>query len=364
MSFKIITPDNNTSFWDYFLSIPEIVYRRDPFYCPKPSPKIELFKGKKQILFPFVVLQGGRPVARLSVWPKAVFKKCEEKPTGVIGMFEAIDNYDVVRRLLDRALDFLRLRGARRIIGPMDGDTWHTYRFNIGPFSKQPFLMEPHNPPYYPKFWERYGFKVQSRYLSKRIQNVGLVLPTLERFYKRTLKNGFTYHPFNPADFDKELHTLYQLSCKIFVDNCFYSKIPEKDFHNLNADSKSIIHKDLVWFCKDKKGDYAGFVFAFPDYFEAVRAMQGSRSFWAGVNFLLNRHRTDTLNAKTLGVLPKYNGTGLGSALAYKIYKEGHAKGLHEVNMCLIHEENVSKRMDGGKGTISRHYHLYMYEIE
>jgi GNAT superfamily N-acetyltransferase len=364
MSFEIITPDNNPLFWDYFLSMPDIVYRKDPFYCHKHTPKIELFEGKKQILFPFVALQSGRAVARLCVWPKSVFKKYDEKQTAVIGMFEAIDNYDVVKRLLDRALDFLRQRGVRRAIGPMDGDTWHTYRFNIGPFSEHPFLMEPHNPSYYPKFWEHYGFKVLTRYFSKRIQDVSLALPILEHFYKRTLRNGFTYHPFNTADFDKELHTLYQLSCKIYIDNCFYSEISKKDFYKLYAGSKSIIDKDLVWFSKDKKGDYAGFVFAFPDYFDAVRAMQGSRNFWARAKFLLNRHRADTLNAKSLGVLPKYNGTGLGTALIYKIYKEGYAKGLHKVNMCLIQEENVSRRMDGGKGTISRHYHLYKYEIE
>ncbi len=81
---------------------------------------------------------------------------------GLIGFFEAANEPEPVRELLREAASWLRAQGAKQVVGPMDGDTWHRYRVNAGPFDEPPFLLEPVNPPYYRDLWA--PFEIIERY--------------------------------------------------------------------------------------------------------------------------------------------------------------------------------------------------------
>ncbi len=45
--------------------------------------------------------------------------------------------------LLDQAAELAAGDGAKALIGPMDGDTWHSYRLVTETDGSKPFLMEP-----------------------------------------------------------------------------------------------------------------------------------------------------------------------------------------------------------------------------
>jgi hypothetical protein len=89
---------------------------------------------------------------------------------GLIGFFEAMNEPALVQQLLREAAAWLRAQGAQQVIGPMDGDTWHRYRVNAGPFDEPPFLLEPVNPPFYAELWA--PFQIVERYSSKRVHDV------------------------------------------------------------------------------------------------------------------------------------------------------------------------------------------------
>jgi hypothetical protein len=50
------------------------------------------------------------------------------------------------------ALDIVRSHGIGRVLGPMDGDTWHSYRFVTESDGSAGFLLEP---PDRPLAWRR-----------------------------------------------------------------------------------------------------------------------------------------------------------------------------------------------------------------
>jgi hypothetical protein len=49
----------------------------------------------------------------------------------------------------------------------------------------------------------------------------------------------------------------------------------------------------------------------------------------------------------------------VGVARWRQAYQEAFGMGFRAANLCLIHRDNVSGRLDDDRGYISRNYHLY-----
>ena len=366
MALQLVHLNKNSDCWDQFYRLPEKIYGNDANYCNASIESSKKNVNRPEFInrqLPLLVVDGSESIARLVVRTTDNLARTESVEIGLFGFFESKNNAEAVKLLFDEGIKWLVRQGISTIIGPMDGDTWHKYRFNVGPFDSRPFMMEPYNPDYYSNLWEKYGFCVLSKYYSKRVLDIENILPKFERIYNQSQREYFRFRRFRLDVFDDELKILYDLSCRIFTNNYYYSKISEKDFLSLYKDLKYIIDPNLVWFCQDKNNGYAGFIFSFPDYFDSLKSMNGKSSLWARTKFLLNRKNADILNIKTLGITPESRGMGLGHALMYKVYYEGLKLGYKKANMCLIHEENASSRMDGGQGIIFRHYHLYSYLV-
>jgi GNAT superfamily N-acetyltransferase len=266
-----------------------------------------------------------------------------------------------VRRLFETSIDWLKNAGAGTIVGPMDGDTWHSYRLNVGPHDERPFLLEPYNPPYYPELWERNGFEVLERYYSLRVDDLPGVIRRLEPKARKVLDAGYRLERLRVEHFEDELNRFYELSCRIFAHNFLYSEIPRDRFMKLYSGTRGLIDADLVRFAVAPDGTDAGFLFALPDRFRAVAAMKGSKGLVARLRFLTLRNRTDAVNLKSLGVVSEHRRSGLAAALMHCGYRTALDKGYRRTNLCLILDDNPSGKLDAGLGNVLRRYHLYRW---
>lgn len=249
---------------------------------------------------------------------------------GMIGSFEARDEPNAVRALLHDAARWLRDEGAARVIGPMDGDTWHRYRVNAGPFDAAPFLLEPVNPTYYDALWRHAGFEVVERYTSKRVDDVAPLAEKLAPMHRRALSRGYRIRTIDPSRLQEELTSIWQMSLEIFRGNRFYFDIALDEFLQLYAGIERLLVPELVLFIDD-----VGFLFAYPDA------------------------DARTVNYKTIGVLPSHRNGYLGWAMLYEAYSSALAMGRPVANHCLMHEDNASQSMDAGHGQTFRNYYLY-----
>ena len=68
---------------------------------------------------------GGALLARCSLW-RARDASGAPTMTGLIGHYAAADA-DAGAEMLEHAVDWHRAEGHERVIGPMDGSTWHRY---------------------------------------------------------------------------------------------------------------------------------------------------------------------------------------------------------------------------------------------
>jgi len=333
-----------------FHKLSEIVYADDKFNIPSSDYIPE--DGQLYLAF-----ENETPVARCCACMQS-----GSSEIGTIGLFQALNRKEAVASMLKTAASQLLKNGAKRVIGPMDGDTWHSYRINIGPFDKSPFVKEPWNPPYYESLWGSSGFNVIEKYDSYIIDDPMLAASNQEKFYKRCIKNGYRFEPITAKNYFDILPDIYKLSREVFSKNRFYTPIELQEFVRMYRPAVSLLKTGLSWMAFDAGGKLAGYIFMFPDYADAVRSMKGSSGIPAKIRFLLNRHKARRTCMKTLGVVPQRRGSGLTAALTYLSFKNSADLGYSETLMCLMHKANDSRRFSGGIDKPFRDYALYEYE--
>jgi GNAT superfamily N-acetyltransferase len=320
---------------DGFLDLPSRVYGQHPACVLPPRGEALAALQRPDLVKPLAGVADDSVVARLVAQLSPELCDGEGRPLGLIGFFEALEGYETaVGELFRQGIAWLRRAGAGPIVGPMDGDTWHRYRLNVGPFDDPPFLLEPCNPPYYEPLWTVNGFVPRERYHSKQVDPAAVVRH-LEEKRRAAPAVGYRLRSLDPARFRDELRTIYELSREIFSRNFLYTEIPEEEFYGLYAGARGLIDPDFVLFAQAPSGEDIGFLFAYPD--------RGAVDF------------------KTLGVLPQHRRAGVAVALFHEGHRRAVEKGYRVANHCLYREGNPSGELDGGAGRVIRTYVLYEY---
>ena len=236
--------------------------------------------------------------------------------------------------ILRQALDMVREKGVSRVIGPMAGDTWHSYRFVSESDGSPAFLMEPKDMPEARAAFHLAGFSEVGRYFSARqsLTQIATTPPESE---------GFRIETWDGKDPEGLFRQVFDLSCQAFENNAFYKAIPAEDFLAMYMPIVPMLKKELIFFARTPEGELAGFLFAIPDY------AQGPQS--------------DTVILKTYASLVR----GAGRALVHACQSSAKALGYKTLIHALIHDANQSaERSEKEGGKIFRRYDLLGLKLD
>lgn len=304
----------------------------------------------------FLACRNGEPIARCiaTVNPHLA---AESPPVGLVGFFESVNDPEPACEVLAAAREWLAERGIERVRGPVNRDTWHSYRFMVSGFDGDPILMEPRNPIYYPDLFKQAGFQEVARYITTQNHNPAALRDRHMPFLNRCLRNGYTFRSLDMAHFEDELVLLHRISLDAFPGNFSYSPISEASFKQLYLPTMPFIDPAIVILAFDPEDKPAGYFFAVPEWTPVLLAggkPSGDR----------RRHpEITTMNCKTVCAIPARRGSGLGWALAAYVYDVGLQRGYTHSRHCLMKMSNVSRRYDEGEGVVMKEYALYERDV-
>lgn len=278
--------------------------------------------------------------ARCSLWWSVTPQVDGERP-GIIGHFQAASE-EAGRLVLEAACQRLRAAGCSMAIGPMDGNTWRRYRVLTERGGEPPFFMEPDNPDNWPRIFEGSGFIPLSVYTSSLVSDLTRKDPRAERVKERLLMDGISIRQLDPSHFEDDLRRIYEVSVISFTQNYLYTELSEDAFLAQYVPYREKIRPELVFLAEDQ-GKPVGYLFAIPDYAEAMRG-----------------EAIRTVVGKTLAVLPGRRYAGLGLVLVDRLHAGSHALGYQRLIHALQHEGNNKVRnMSEHFGHVMRRYTLY-----
>jgi GNAT superfamily N-acetyltransferase len=284
------------------------------------------------------VSAGGGVQARCSLWWNHV-PAYEQHRLGVIGHYSAAGD-EAATAVLAAAQERLRLAGCTLAVGPMNGNTWRSYRFVTERGEQPPFFLEPMNPPEWPLQFEREGFSSLASYFSALNSDLSRPDPRIPAIENRMADAGVAIRSAR-ADLRREMEKIYGVSQVSFRQNFLYTEIPEAVFVAMYEPLFSLVRPELVLIA-ERASECVGYLFAIPDLAQKARDLD-----------------VDTFIIKTVSILPRPEIRGLGTLLVARAQQLGHEMGFRHCIHALMFEDNISLNISRHYAAIMRKYTLY-----
>lgn len=224
--------------------------------------------------------------------------------------------------------------------------------------------MNSYNPPYYPEFFERYGFTKHIDLFAYYFDNH--VPRTPEAVAYAMERYGFTVEPINFNRLEEELADI-----KRVLDEAMPAEWPDMippDTDALREIAKTLrplADPEFILIARHN-GRPIGFNITLPDYNQVLIHLRNGRLFPFGwLKFLYWKRKIDGLRFFVLFVVPDFRRKGVSAAIFLRTFEAVKKSRYRWVEGSTIGEENDRMRRDveraGGKHY--RTYRIYRKEI-
>lgn len=323
----------NNPYW-----VPPLISERKDFFNQSRNPFYKVAKVKL-----FLAYRDNRIVGRIATCVNYAHNEFHMEQTGFFGFFDVENDYEAASKLLKVAMITLKKEGMDKMRGPANFSTNHEIGFLIEGFDQPPTVMNPYNPPYLPKFAEKFGLKkvmdLNSYLITKETPMPERQVRVVDKLKKR---NKITIRTVDFKKFDQELEVINGIYNRAWEKNWGFVPMRKAEFEHMAKDLKQIVDPDLV-FVAEVNGDPAGFCLAVPDINQVLIKMNG-RLFPTGLLKLLwntkIRNKITGVRMLTMGIVEGYRKRGIDSIFFVDTYRRGIEKGYHWAELSWILETN------------------------
>jgi GNAT superfamily N-acetyltransferase len=357
-----------------FIELPWMIYRNDPNWIPpllsdmrntlNPRKNVLLRLGPNRF---YIALRDGDVIGRLGVGMDNRLNEAKKRNLAYITLFESIEDYKVASALLDTGVSWLREQGAETVTGPQSPSNGDDYRgLLIDGFSTPPVLLNSYNPPYYPSYFERYGFTKQfdryAYYYDLRVEPLKRLSRGVTLAKKRY---GFKERTLDMKKLDRDMKVIKDVVERSMPD--WPDMIPpgQDEIEAEVAKLKQLAIPELVMFIENSDGDCLGFAVALPDYNQVLVRLNG-RLFPVGIlKYLWYKRRITGVRMFALFVTPQGRRKGVSAALYYYTMQNARRLGYTYGEGSTIHEFNVRMNLDARKagGKLYKVYRVYQMPL-
>lgn len=309
-----------------FLRLPWRIYADDPRWVPPLLFERRAFIDRRSHPFYkhgdaalFVAVRDGELVGRIMASDDPRYNQEHGENLGCFGMFESIDDANVVEALLQAAEGWLTARGRDRIRGPIDYSTNYACGLLVDGFDTPPRVLMNHNPPYYEKLLLDCGLEKAKDIYAWWFDGTHSELnPWLARTARVAERGQVVVRPFRPEDRENDIARCQEIYNEAWRRNWSFVSMTDSEFKHLARDLIEWAIPEMLLMA-EVEGKTVGFSMTLPDFNEAIRPLDG-RLFPFGLpigywRFRRNRKKIRTARMVTLGVLEGYRRRGVAEVL-------------------------------------------------
>lgn len=359
-----------------FLAMVEPLYAGDPnfimplwfermqFLDPSKNKALSALEMKAMLAY-----RGDRCVGRIVAHVDRAYNAYHQvDDAGWFGFFECIDDRTVAHALLAEACAWLKGKGAREIIGPMNFSTNHQCGLLVKNFDRPAVIEMTYNPPYYEDLITSFGFgKAKDLYAWMIDVTQGTANPKvarIERLAKQVKRRtGVKLRHANMKEFDKEVERLFTIYNQAWQKNWGFVPVEQAEFKQIAADMKQIVVDDLVLFV-EVDGKAVGFSVTLPDV-NQVMPRDGRLLPFGWWKLLTGMKSITEARLVALGVAPEYRRRGLETLLFLETALAAKRLGMRGGEIGWTLEDNflVNRAIEHMDGKLDRIYRLFGIDL-
>ena len=254
-------------------------------------------------------------------------------PTAALGSV-AFDSAESGAALLEEACARLAADGVPRVVGPMDGDTWHSYRLILETDGTPAFTMEPTSGPHDLSAFRAAGFDVIDTYASARARLPDALGPA-------PAPAAVDIIAWDGQGAQALFGEIHALTLEAFADNPFFRPVSRTAFLEMTTPMMPMLQPEMLLLARDARdGALLGYLLGLPDFSDP-----------AGTTVILKTYASRR--------------HGIGHHLAHAFHTRVHAAGYTHVIHALMHDRNTSMaRSAAHAGRVFRRYALMGRRLE
>ena len=150
----------------------------------------------------------------------------------MFGFVKLADNKEAAKEVFFALEEKAKELGFKHLVGPINYNTWMSYRFAISNYELK-LYPDCNNPPYYIDIIKGLGYKELYTYRSASIDMNNPMFELGESIYREKLAEGYSFKTFQEKDALKVAKPVYEISKDAFADAYLYSDIPYEIFEKL-----------------------------------------------------------------------------------------------------------------------------------
>jgi len=341
--------DNSTT--KVFHKVPREIYKDDQnWVSPLEALEDAVFDPAKNAFYKhgdgtrwILIDDDGKAIGRIGAFFNGNRAYTFNQPTGGCGYFECINDQSAANLLFDTAKDWLSVHGMEAMDGPVNfGENLINWGLLVEGFIQQGFGM-PYNKPYYLQLFENYGFEV---YFEQYSYHLNHKEPFPERFWKIAewvaKKPNFRFEHVRFDNIEKYIQDFVKIYEQAWARHDNHKSVDLEDIRGMMKIAKFIAEEEFIWFAyyNDEPVLLFGMI---PDWNQILKKLNGKLNWWSLLKFAWYKKIRTITRSRILimGVVPKFQGTGLESAVFWHMDKVMQRKlWINEVELSWVGDVN------------------------
>lgn len=210
--------------------------------------------------------------------------------------------------------NFAQENNLKKIIGPIDGNTWNNYRFQDQIEISIPYSGQPSYTSHQKNIFIKNGFIIKEKYETLKLKNISALKSQIIPFYELKPKN-LKYAPMTLAILNESQKDITNLLNEIFESNIGYHKISSQESEIIISGLSRLLHPDYSYVAYSEQQKIVGFLMCFK--------------------------KDSDLFIKTIGFTNKERHQGLSAlSLIAHLFKNSPLDPIQNFYVCLMRENN------------------------
>lgn len=351
-----------------FLSFPYRLYEGDPVWVPPLRvAERDTFDRRKNPFFEhaevehFLARRGRRVVGRIAAVDNRLHNETHDDRLGFFGFFDAEDDGEAVRALVDAARGWVAARGLARMRGPANYSTNDSCGVLIDGFDDPPAVLMPYNRPDYDGLLQAAGLEPVKDLVSLWIEATNPVPDRFRRAVERGVeRSGVHLRPMDLHDVSGEIRRLERVYNRCWSDNWGYVPATAAEFEHASGQMRMLLDPDLSAVA-EIDGEPVGLSLILKDVNRVLRGTNG-RLFPLGLfRLLVSLRKVDRVRIVALGVVPEARDRGITQAFFLRAMDGAKRKGLAggEAGWVLEDNRKMLAPIERAGGRVTKRYRLY-----
>ncbi|MCU7540878.1 GNAT family N-acetyltransferase [Riemerella anatipestifer] len=335
-----------------FIKFPNKLYKENPNYVPPlNNDEKNIWKAEENPALSYsdaeqyLAYRNGEVVGRIAL----MVNYKEEKELGIkklrFGWLDFIDDIEVSKVLMDKAIEVAKSKNLPKIEGPMGFTNLDKAGMLVMGFDKLATMIGIYNFEYYPTHLEKLGLKKEKEWVEFEI-DFPEQLPEKVTKFSGLIKEKYKLKVLR-FNHKKEIlplvEPMFKLLDETYKNLSTYTPISDEQIKTYKEKYFGFIDKDYIICIADEHDDLIAFAITMPSYSRALQKAKGKLFPFGWWHFLQASKKNDRANFYLIGIRPDYQRRGVTSIIFEEIYKVFKQKGVRflETNPELEENKNI-----------------------